>query len=539
MAQVSNDYTLEAFSGYIDVLINFMVPLLIFLIVDYEYESKTFVRLSRSLVFFINVAIQQELAFIFSSFKVSNFVKILQHIVFGLLGIEIIGNFIIFFITKKEKTEPNPLDNLEKKFEKRFKGQIYDLKETLKEAIKTQNKQIQTFKTLENSFKTQIQTLKQTLEDKLKLQIQTLKQFFDESIQIFKNIKSKLQNLFQFYDESIQTLQQFFNENIETQIQTLNDNVKKNFLSKKIYEPKFQILEKKVKTLEQKVDPSLPNHNENHAISNFNSNNSDTDNIDNIDDTNKKLNIAKSKYDKAKLKLDNEFKENLDQEELKLKEKLNDIFQDDKFQEELDDRFQDDIFQEKLDDRFQNDIFQEKFDNILQEKSKIISKNFNKAKIFIEILRLVAKFTALTFFGIILCFLLNDLKGNITQSFVISSVISASLIFIMQFTILIIAYRRKKLKVYIKNQEIYNNIVSEYYAYFSIIEEFVSINVLYLPSLINYFLLQTPNIFNKIFLNLSALLVTVWIIIMYKSILKNEGMNEEEVEEEEKEKSVV
>src|SRR4051794_25842221 len=97
MAQVSNDYTFEAFSGYIDVLINFMVPLLIFLIVDYEYESKIFVRLSRSLVFFINVAIQQELAFIFSPFKVSNFIKSLQHIVISLLGIEIIGNFIIFF----------------------------------------------------------------------------------------------------------------------------------------------------------------------------------------------------------------------------------------------------------------------------------------------------------------------------------------------------------------------------------------------------------------------------------------------------------
>ncbi|UZO07541.1 uncharacterized protein OCT59_027824 [Rhizophagus irregularis] len=270
-----------------------------------------------------------------------------------------------------------------------------------------------------------------------------------------------------------------------------------------------------------------------------------------------KFNKAKSEYDEAKSKLNNAFEENFDntqelklqeklklQEELRLKEelelqkKLDGMFQDVYIIQGKDDIFQekDDIFQEK-DDIIQgkDDIFQEK-DDIFQGKvdEGKSSKNFNKEKIFIEMLRLAAKFTALTFFGIILCFLLNDLKENITQSFVMSSVISASLIFIIQFTILITAYRREKLEVYIEKQEIYNNVVSKYYAYFSIIEEFVSINVLYLPSLINYFLLQTPNIFNKIFLNLSALLVTVWIMVMYKSILKNEGMNEKKVEKKEK-----
>ncbi|CAB4479379.1 hypothetical protein RhiirA5_379423 [Rhizophagus irregularis] len=572
-AQVSNDndYALEAFSGYIDVLINFMVPLLVFLIVDYGYESKSFVRLSRSLVFFINVAIQQEIAFIFSSFKVSNFVKILQHIVFGLLGIEIIGNFIIFLIIKKEKTEPNPLEILEKKFEKKFKGEIYDLKETLKKAVKTQNEQIRTF---ENSIKTQFQTLKtlqQTLEYKFKLQIQNLKKYFDESIQILEEIHESRWKIFtQFFAQIIQIIQilkQFFDEYIKTQIQTL-ENI---FLTKREYEPKFQTLKKKVKTLEQIVDPSSQNKTPIDKVNTSESASSDIEGKLNKvklefneaklkfadSDIDGKFNKAKSEYDEAKSKLNNAFEENFDntqelklqeklklQEELRLKEelelqkKLDGMFQDVYIIQGKDDIFQekDDIFQEK-DDIIQgkDDIFQEK-DDIFQGKvdEGKSSKNFNKEKIFIEMLRLAAKFTALTFFGIILCFLLNDLKENITQSFVMSSVISASLIFIIQFTILITAYRREKLEVYIEKQEIYNNVVSKYYAYFSIIEEFVSINVLYLPSLINYFLLQTPNIFNKIFLNLSALLVTVWIMVMYKSILKNEGMNEKKVEKKEK-----
>ncbi|CAB5362602.1 unnamed protein product [Rhizophagus irregularis] len=365
----------------------------------------------------------------------------------------------------------------------------------------------------------------------------------------------------------IQILKQFFDEYIKTQIQTL-ENI---FLTKREYEPKFQTLKKKVKTLEQIVDPSSQNKTPIDKVNTSESASSDIEGKLNKvklefneaklkfadSDIDGKFNKAKSEYDEAKSKLNNAFEENFDntqelklqeklklQEELRLKEelelqkKLDGMFQDVYIIQGKDDIFQekDDIFQEK-DDIIQgkDDIFQEK-DDIFQGKvdEGKSSKNFNKEKIFIEMLRLAAKFTALTFFGIILCFLLNDLKENITQSFVMSSVISASLIFIIQFTILITAYRREKLEVYIEKQEIYNNVVSKYYAYFSIIEEFVSINVLYLPSLINYFLLQTPNIFNKIFLNLSALLVTVWIMVMYKSILKNEGMNEKKVEKKEK-----
>ena len=41
-------------------------------------------------------------------------------------------------------------------------------------------------------------------------------------------------------------------------------------------------------------------------------------------------------------------------------------------------------------------------------------------------------------------------------------------------------------------------------------------NVFSLLSLINYFLLQTPNVFNKIFLNLSALYITIAVKQMYE-----------------------
>jgi hypothetical protein len=60
----------------------------------------------------------------------------------------------------------------------------------------------------------------------------------------------------------------------------------------------------------------------------------------------------------------------------------------------------------------------------------------------------------------------------------------------------------------------------KYHAHITIVYELITTNVLYLPSLINYFLLQTPDIFNKIFLNLSAVFVSSWIVLMYKTILK-------------------
>jgi hypothetical protein len=108
-----NDYSQEAFSGYFDVLINFMVPFVIFVMVDFDYDkegSKTVAQLVRSLIYFLLVGMQQELAFTFSSVKVSNFIKVLQHILVALLLIEIIGEFTLS-ITKEKSSIRNPLNN--------------------------------------------------------------------------------------------------------------------------------------------------------------------------------------------------------------------------------------------------------------------------------------------------------------------------------------------------------------------------------------------------------------------------------------------
>ncbi|RIA88845.1 hypothetical protein C1645_739093 [Glomus cerebriforme] len=116
-AQVSADYTQEAFSGYIDVLINFIVPFIVFVIVDYDNDengSKPLACLARIFAFLINIGLQQELAFIFSPIKIPNFIKILQHIVICLIGFLFIGNCIIFFnIYKIKITESDPFDELE------------------------------------------------------------------------------------------------------------------------------------------------------------------------------------------------------------------------------------------------------------------------------------------------------------------------------------------------------------------------------------------------------------------------------------------
>uniref|UniRef100_U9SL42 Uncharacterized protein n=1 Tax=Rhizophagus irregularis (strain DAOM 181602 / DAOM 197198 / MUCL 43194) TaxID=747089 RepID=U9SL42_RHIID len=214
-AQVSaDDYAQKAFLGYIDVLINFMVPLIIFVIVDYEYDDYG------SIVLF---------------------------------GIEIIGNFYIFFKTKT-KTE-------EEKVEKEFKKQILVIKQALKEIVKAQNEQIKIVKqTLEDSFKTQIQTLKKSFEENTQKQIQALKKSLEVSVQkkiqpLKKSFEEHVQTFKQSFEEGIRTIEQSFGESIKTQIQTLEENLNKNFLPKRVYQPKFQILEERVKTLEQKIEP--------------------------------------------------------------------------------------------------------------------------------------------------------------------------------------------------------------------------------------------------------------------------------------------
>ncbi|CAG8616544.1 uncharacterized protein OCT59_027823 [Rhizophagus irregularis] len=496
-AQVSaDDYAQKAFLGYIDVLINFMVPLIIFVIVDYEYDdygSSTLVYLTRSIVYFVNICIQQELAFIFSPVrKVSNFIKILQHIVVVLFGIEIIGNFYIFFKTKT-KTE-------EEKVEKEFKKQILVIKQALKEIVKAQNEQIKIVKqTLEDSFKTQIQTLKKSFEENTQKQIQALKKSLEVSVQkkiqpLKKSFEEHVQTFKQSFEEGIRTIEQSFGESIKTQIQTLEENLNKNFLPKRVYQPKFQILEERVKTLEQKIEPPSTQAT---FFSHFL-----TCMTDFIETSKAKFPTLNS-ISNENLKSTETLLRSSNSENLKSTETLL---------------------------RSSNSTEYPKSTKNLKSTLRSSNSTENRStenrskKIFIQSFFLV-NYTALTLFVIVLGFLLNDLKENFTQSFVVCLIITISLTSIIQFTILIMAYRRGNLEVYIKkNQEIYKDILPKYQVYIFIIEEFINVNVLYLPSLINYFLLQTPDIFNKIFLNLSALLVTVWIIIMYKLILKNEGI---------------
>lgn len=49
------------------------------------------------------IGLQQEIAFTISSIKISNFIKILQHIVTGSLGLQVILNLFIIKVLKKTK----------------------------------------------------------------------------------------------------------------------------------------------------------------------------------------------------------------------------------------------------------------------------------------------------------------------------------------------------------------------------------------------------------------------------------------------------
>jgi hypothetical protein len=141
------------------------------------------------------------------------------------------------------------------------------------------------------------------------------------------------------------------------------------------------------------------------------------------------------------------------------------------------------------------------------------------------------EYVALILFTIILYFLFNELEENITSNFIITLTIPLSLTLTIQITILIISHHRKNLQSYIK-WHLKDNLLPKIITYADLtMEIFVLINLLYLPSLINSFLLQTPDIFNKIFLNLSILNVTVWIARTYKEI-KYKGEKEREKEKE-------
>src|SRR5688572_9032116 len=71
--EFNNQKSENALSDLVDVLVTVMVPLILYVTVDYTYDkkSKSLVNLVNSLVFFIIVGLQQEIAFIISPDKIS------------------------------------------------------------------------------------------------------------------------------------------------------------------------------------------------------------------------------------------------------------------------------------------------------------------------------------------------------------------------------------------------------------------------------------------------------------------------------------
>ncbi|CAB4380425.1 unnamed protein product [Rhizophagus irregularis] len=507
-----DDYSLDAFSGYFDILIGFLVPFLVFIIVDYDYDdegSKPIAQLARSLIYFLIIGLQQEIAYAFSPDNVSSHVKILQHIVISLLLIGIIGEFILLIKSRGAKTESSS-DNEEE--EERI--------ESLKRHIR---KLLQGFKrTLEQSIKTQIQNLKQTLEENFNIKIQTLEEKFNNKYEIlvesinkhFQILVENIENRFQTLVESINKQLENLKEDLEKQIETLKKSIDKQIeaLKEKFekqfkeqtqsleklrneYEQKVKTLEERVKNLEGKEDQS-----QQRII---------CQSINKIESRNALMPMQYISSTNAIRSMKHIIEKG---ESLKMQKMTADL-------------------EEK-----ENLIYGERSIHVgntsTNSKSKT-QKMVNKINEFLDFTNFIRLGFLLDYLGLILFiisigFLLNDLKGSITRSFILTIIITVSITFFFQFMILIIAYSRKNLKRYIKeHQQSYSNIFPKYHAHITIANDLITTNVLYLPSLINYFLLQTPGIFNKIFLNLTALFVSSWIVLTYKTVLNNEGMKEE------------
>ncbi|GES90757.1 hypothetical protein GLOIN_2v1671576 [Rhizophagus clarus] len=83
----------DALTNYIDVLVSFMVPLLIYLTIDYDYDKNVEDLDSRignliySFIFFIQIGLQEEVAFMIISDEIPLYIKILQHITSFITGI--------------------------------------------------------------------------------------------------------------------------------------------------------------------------------------------------------------------------------------------------------------------------------------------------------------------------------------------------------------------------------------------------------------------------------------------------------------------
>ncbi|PKC13345.1 hypothetical protein RhiirA5_410742 [Rhizophagus irregularis] len=111
----------DSLANFVDVLISFMVPLLIYLTIDYEYDKNEEDLDSRignlvySFIFFVQIGLQEEIAFMIISVEIPFYIKILQHIISFITGIAIIGQ-LIYLLSKKYKFFNASLKSFQKIF---------------------------------------------------------------------------------------------------------------------------------------------------------------------------------------------------------------------------------------------------------------------------------------------------------------------------------------------------------------------------------------------------------------------------------------
>jgi hypothetical protein len=96
----------ESLTNFVDILVSYLIPLLIYIIIDYEYDKETEDVDSRignvvySFMFFVKIGLQEEIAFMIVTVEISYYIKLLQHIVCFVTGIAVIGQFIYALIKK-------------------------------------------------------------------------------------------------------------------------------------------------------------------------------------------------------------------------------------------------------------------------------------------------------------------------------------------------------------------------------------------------------------------------------------------------------
>jgi hypothetical protein len=449
-----DDHSDESFSGYFDFLIGSTVPFIAYIIV--EYSSVDVAQLVRSLVYLIIVGVQQELAFTFSSVEVSNFIKILQHILVALLLFGIIGEFLLTFKS----------------------GKI--VRNSLKEESYTRD-------SLNNE---------------------------EKSLAHERNIEPEI-----LIDSYMHDGQSEEKENVLKEKGSIHEQEIERPLKK--VEPKILISSISDKYVQEKERPLKKT--EPQMLISSTANSYMHDKI--IVSTKKPASTADSyMHDKQSEEKENVLKEKGSIHEQEIERPLI------KAEPEiLISSISDNYVQEKerpLKKTEPQMLISSTGDEIYVENSKKKRNN----KIFYTIF--LVDYLALILFIVLLGLWLNDLRNFITLKFILTLVISFSITFIIQSLILIVANSKGKLQKFIdRHNQIYDPLFpGGYHAQITIIVDIIIPHLLYFPSLINYFLLQTPDIFNKIFGNLTTLLISSWIVLIYK-ILMDDKEEEEGGEE--------